>query len=79
MNQWAPRLMPDTTRHLRRVSLQLPVAALHSHYENDLLYISLNRVDGDAVLKVEENVLLKPDSQKLLSDRVAATAKLRRA
>jgi hypothetical protein len=59
--------------------LQLPVAALHSHYENDLLYISLNRVDGDAVLKVEENVLLKPDSQKLLSDRVAATAKLRRA
>jgi hypothetical protein len=79
INQWASNLMPDSTRLLRRVHVQLPLLAVCSKHDDDMLHFTLSPVDGKLVLKVEEHAWLDPGSQQLLSDHAATISKLARS
>jgi hypothetical protein len=76
MNQWASNLMPESTRLPRKVSVQLPLLAIYSEPNEDMLHFTLSPVDGKLVLKVEEHAWLDSDSQELLSDHAATISKL---
>jgi hypothetical protein len=76
INHWASNLLPESTRLLRKVSVQLPLLAIYSLPNEDMLHFTLSPVDGKLVLKVEEHVRLDSGSQQLLSDHAAAISKL---
>jgi hypothetical protein len=76
INQWASNLMPDSTRLLRRIHVQLPLLAVCRKHDDDMLRFTLSPVDGKLVLKVEEHAWLASGSQQLLSDHAATISKL---
>jgi hypothetical protein len=76
INRWASKLTPDSTRQLRKLSVQLPLLAICNKSCQDMLHFTLSHVDGKLVLTVENHAWLDPKSQLLLSNHAAATSKL---
>lgn len=78
-NEWASRLVPDSTRLLRKLSVQLPLLAICRNPGDDMLRFSLDLVDGKLVLNVEKHAWLSPSSQTILSDHTATISTLARS
>lgn len=76
INKWASKIIPDSTRLLRKISVQLPLLAISKNLREDMLQFSLDPVNGKLVLSVGKHAWLSPSSQSLLSDHTAAINKV---
>jgi hypothetical protein len=75
-NRWASSFRTDRLRHIRTISVQLPLLAVYEAYWEDMLDVSLKITSGKLVINVKEHAWLKPESQRLLAYHAATTAEL---
>jgi hypothetical protein len=77
MHRWASTMRPGSMRHLRRISVQLPLLAVCSPEGcEDMLRFSLSVIDGKPELRVAPHPWLKPVSQELLREHLSTISNL---